>query len=315
MGKSPIKRERKAEKMSHKCRICNESALPVISYGKMPLANAFLTKDQFAGEYFFELAVAHCPACKMFQLVEQPNPEMMFHGDYAFFSGTSKKMAAHFAAKAESHIKSFLNGKNNPFVVELGSNDGIFLKNFAVKSIRHLGIEPSGNVAAEACKNGVNSLVAFFGKDTAEKVRAEYGAADIISAANVMCHIPDLDSVGRGVDALLALDGIFEFEDPYLGAMIEKTSYDQIYDEHVYIFSAQAVANAFARHGLELFHVEPLQTHGGSMRYYLCRKGAHQVRGSVKEQLIWEEKLGLGRADTYKAFAGRCRQNREELVS
>jgi methylation protein EvaC len=300
--------------MPHTCRVCSEKTIPVISYGRMPLANAFLTPDQFKDEYFFELAVAHCPTCKMFQLIDQPDPEKMFHGDYAFFSGTSKKMATHFANKAESHIKNFLQGKIDPFVVELGSNDGIMLKNFADKKIRHLGIEPSANVAEVARKNGVNSLVEFFGEETAKAVRAEYGPADIISAANVMCHIPDLRSVGKGVDALLAADGVFEFEDPYLGSMIEKTSYDQIYDEHVYIFSVESVGNAFAPYGLEVFHVEPLGTHGGSMRYHLCRKGAHAVRESVKKQLQYEEKLGLGKAETYKKFAENCEKNKADLV-
>jgi methylation protein EvaC len=300
--------------MSHTCRVCSEKTIPVISYGKMPLANAFLIPDQYKDEYFFELAVAHCPSCKMFQLIDQPDPEMMFHGDYAFFSGTSKKMAAHFADKAESHIKNFLHGRKDPFVVELGSNDGIMLKNFAAKSIRHLGIEPSANVAEAARKNGVNSLVAFFGEDTAKQIHAEHGPADIISASNVMCHIPDLQSVGKGVDALLAVDGVFEFEDPYLGSMIEKTSYDQIYDEHVYIFSVESVANAFAPYGLEVFHVEPLGTHGGSMRYHLCRKDAHAVQESVKKQRKYEENLGLGKAETYKKFAEKCEKNKADFV-
>lgn len=300
--------------MSHECRVCAAGTVPVISYGKMPLANAFLTPDQFSREYFFELAVAHCPSCKMFQLVEQPDPAMMFHGDYAFFSGTSKKMGDHFSAKAGNHIKNFLTGRKDPFVVELGSNDGIFLKNFAAESIRHLGVEPSANVAEVAVRNGVNSVVAFFGEETAGKIRAEHGAADIISAANVMCHIPDLRSVGKGVDVLLAPDGVFEFEDPYLGAMIEKTSYDQIYDEHVYIFSVESVANAFRPYGLEVFHVEPLETHGGSMRYYFCRKGARPVRESVARQIAHERKIGLDKVETYRDFAEKCEQNKQELV-
>jgi methylation protein EvaC len=288
--------------------------MPVISYGMMPMANAFLTKAQFPKEYFFELAVAHCPSCKMFQLINQPDPKMMFHEEYAFFSGTSKKMAQHFEKKANDHIKNFIKDPKKSFVVELGSNDGIMLKHFAAKGIPHLGIEPSANVAAVAKENGVETLVAFFGEETARKVAKSHGQADIISAANVMCHIPDLASVGRGVDILLKPDGVFEFEDPYLGDVISKTSYDQFYDAHVYIFSVASISATFALFGLEVFHVEPQETHGGSMRYFLCRKGAHKIRDSVAKQRKVEEDLKLGEKDTYEKFAQKCVRNKNDLV-
>ena len=130
-------------------------------------------------------------------------------------------------------------------MVEIGSNDGIMLENFANRGLRHLGIEPSANVAEEAKKYGVNSIVRFFGLETAEYIVSEHGQANALIAANVMCHIPDLNGIAKGADILLKQDGVLVFEDPYLGAMIEKTSYDQIYDEHVFIFSALSVANIF----------------------------------------------------------------------
>lgn len=301
--------------MVNKCRVCSSETKPVISYGKMPLANAFLKPEQFDSEYFFELAVSYCPDCNMFQLVEQPDPAMMFHEEYAFFSGTSKAMGQHFENKAKSHMAEFIKDKDDAFVVELGSNDGIMLKHFADQGIKHLGIEPSGNVAEVARQNGVETIVEFFGEETAQSVAGKYGKADIISAANVMCHIPDLHSVGKGVDILLKDDGVFEFEDPYLGSMIEKTSYDQIYDEHVYIFSVNSVENAFAPYGLEVFHVTPLETHGGSMRYHLCRKGAHEIRESVAAQKKYEQEMGLDTFETYKRFAQQCEQNKKDLVA
>ena len=300
--------------MTNKCRVCLSEMIDVISYGDMPLANAFLLPEQYEAEYFFDLAIAHCPSCKMLQLIDQPDPAMMFHGEYAFFSGTSKAMASHFEEKANHHIDDFIKDTSNAFAVELGSNDGIMLKNYAKKGIKHLGIEPSANVAQVAMDNGVDTIVAFFGEDTAKKVLESHGPADIISASNVMCHIPDLHSVGKGVDALLKADGIFEFEDPYLGSMISKTSYDQIYDEHVYIFSVTSVSNAFASYGLEVFHVEPLETHGGSMRYFLCRTGAHPIRDSVLNQRAIEDEMGLGEVETYKKFAQSCEKNKTDLV-
>ncbi len=298
-----------------KCRINNEPATKIISYGKMPIANGFLQQEVFSKEYFFELAVAFSSKSKMFQLIEQPDPKMMFHENYAFFSSTSTKMAEHFKKMAEHYLNNFIQTPKAAFVVELGSNDGIMLRHFAQSGIKHLGIEPSLNVAEVANQNGVNTISEFFGVEVAHKVEQEYGKADLISAANVMCHIPDLASVAKGVNILLKEKGIFVFEDPYLGDVIQKTSYDQIYDEHVYIFSVQSVINAFASYGLEVFHVEPQITHGGSMRYYLCRHGAYAIRDSVSRQLALETLLGLDKLETYEKFAISCEQNKQQFIS
>ncbi|MGD0466160.1 MAG: class I SAM-dependent methyltransferase [Gammaproteobacteria bacterium] len=297
-----------------KCRITGDKTEKIISFGKMPIANGFLKKEEFSKEYFFELAVIFCSTSKMFQLIKQPDPKMMFHGNYAFFSSTSRSMAQHFEKMVNHYVTNFISNSKDAFVVELGSNDGIMLRHFAKAGINHLGIEPSANVAEVARQNGVNTVSEFFGEAVAINVENKYGKADIISAANVMCHIPDLNSVGKGVDILLKDKGIFVFEDPYLGDVIQKTAYDQIYDEHVYIFSVQSVSNTFALHGLRVFHVEPQKTHGGSMRYYLCRNGAYAVRDSVKKQLELEFNLGLDKIDTYMQFAKNCEKNKQDFL-
>src|SRR4029077_2780494 len=178
-----------------------------------------------------------CPHCGMFQLIEQPAAENMFHGHYAFFASTSTAMQRHFETYARWVIDRFLPGRNDPFVVELGSNDGIMLRHFKAVGIRHLGIEPSANVADVARTQGISTISAFFDRKLADDIAAEHGSADAILAANVMCHIPDLPGVAAGVQRLLKPSGVFIFEDPYLGDMIAKTSYDQIYDEHVFMFS------------------------------------------------------------------------------
>ncbi len=296
-----------------KCRICQHEITPFMTYGPMPIANGFLTPEMFKDEYFFDLNPAFCEQCYSFQIENQPDPEIMFHDHYAFFSRTSKQMQVHFKSYADWVYEQHLS-KDDPFVVEIGSNDGIMLENFAKKNIRHLGVEPSENVANEALKHGVKSIIRFFGADTAVDVVKEYGQADALIAANVMCHIPDLNDIAQGVDILLTKTGVLIFEDPYLGSMIEKVSYDQIYDEHVFLFSALSIANIFSPYGFELTDVLPQQTHGGSMRYVLARKGSRMVTSKVAEIIAAERAAGLHLPETYFQFSKNCEASRERLV-
>jgi methylation protein EvaC len=180
--------------------------------------------------------------------------------------------------------------------------------------LRHLGVEPSTNVAEVARNRGINTLSAFFDRELADAIVAERGRADAVLAANVMCHIPDLSSVAAGVQRLLKPDGVFIFEDPYLGDMIAKTSYDQIYDEHVFIFSANSVRRAFAPFELELVDVVPQLTHGGSMRYTLAPKGSRRPSQKVDEQLAKETALGFDRPETYLQFKTKCENSRAALM-
>jgi methylation protein EvaC len=296
------------------CRACGTSVEAFMSFGKQPIANRFIAKEEIGSEYFFQMDVGVCPKCSLFQLIQQPDPDMMFHENYAFFSQTSKGMQVHFEAYA-SFVKQNYLGADDPFVVEIGSNDGIMLRHFMRDGIRHLGIEPSGNVAEKAREAGVDTLSAFFGGELADRIVGERGQADAILAANVMCHIPDLRGVVQGAAKLLKPSGVLIFEDPYLGDVLEKTSYDQIYDEHVFLFSALSVSNTFAPHGLELIDCIPQPTHGGSMRYVLARRGQRPVSAAVVERLKWEEGRGLTRPETFTAFARACERSRDDLVA
>ena len=285
-----------------------------MSFGRMPIANGFLKPDETNNEYFFELEPAFCSVCGMFQLVEQPRPGKMFHEQYAFYSSTSRYMEAHFESFADAVMTGVLSGCDNPFVVELGSNDGIMLRHFQKRGLRHLGVEPSANVAAVARSQGIATVSSFFDRKVADEIAAEHGEADAILAANVMCHIPDLAGVAAGVQRLLTPEGVFIFEDPYLGDMIAKTSYDQIYDEHVFMFAAGSVRRAFTPFELELIDVMPQVTHGGSMRYTLARKGSRQVSKRVADQLAKESALGLDRMETYLRFKANCEGSRRALI-
>jgi methylation protein EvaC len=299
--------------MKH-CLVCQNPIDPFIDFGPMPIANGFLTKEQFKDEYFFQMRTAYCPKCHMVQLVDQPERERMFHENYAFFSGTSKRMGEHFKSFAERALEDFISDKD-PFVVEMGSNDGIMLQNFAARGIRHLGIEPSANVAKVAQERGIRTICRFFDEQAARDVVAENGNADAFLAANVTCHIPYIHSIAAGARILLKPRGVMMFEDPYLGDVIEKTSYDQIYDEHVFVFSLHSVSAAFGLHGLEVIDVESQSTHGGSMRYVLSHAGARPISPRVAALRAREEALGLTRRETFDRFRVNCERSRDELKS
>lgn len=276
-----------------------------MSFGKMPIANGFLTEKEFQNEYFFELKTAVCPECHMFQLVDQPEDTQLFHDHYAYFASASSTMREHFRLLAERVMADELKG-DNPFVVEVGSNDGIMLRNFMKAGVRHLGVEPSANVAQAAIDEGMNVKVSYFNKETAEEIIAEQGKADAILGGNVIGHIPYFHSVASGIKTLLKDDGVFIFENAYLGSVISRGSYDQIYDEHVFTFSCLSVQNAFARHGMELVDAEQLEVHGGSMRYTVTHKGARPVSGRLTKQIAWEKELGLDGHEVYQKFRENC---------
>ena len=299
---------------ANKCLLCDRGIEPFISFGRMPIANGFLDKTDFGGEFFFELKAAYCPACEMTQLGELVDEAKLFHGAYPFYSSTSRRMAAHFKTLSEWLRARYLTVAD-PFVVEIGSNDGIMLKHFAAAGIRHLGIEPSANVADVARAAGLNVIGRFFDADLAHAIVAQHGQADVFTGANVMCHIPYLHSVAEGIRILLKPRGVLVFEDPYLGDIIEKTSYDQIYEEHVFYFSAGSVAKLFAQHGLELIDVLPQDVHGGSMRYVLAPRGSWPVSPAVEALRAREQALGLHRPETYDRFRRAVETSRDELMT
>lgn len=284
-----------------------------MSFGKMPIANNFLLPKDFKKEYFFNLEVAFCPKCTMFQLMELVKREKMFHENYAFYSSTSKRMAEHFEKFAHLIQNKYLINKKNPFVVEIGSNDGIMLKHFAKKKIKHLGIEPSRNVAQVAIKDGINTIVEFFDQKLAEKIVKKHGQADVFFGANVMCHIPYFHSIVAGIKKLVKPDGIVVFEEPYLGDVIQKTSYDQIYDEHCFLFSVSSINYIFDQYDMEIFDIAPQEVHGGSMRYFIAHKDARKISSNVQKQINYECRLGLHLTETYQKFKKNCENSRDKL--
>lgn len=280
----------------------------------MPIANGFLAPEQIPQEYFFELRVGFCDRCKMVQLTEQVDREKMFHEHYAFFSSTSARMAVHFQQLAKAVTADCLQS-SDPFVVEIGSNDGIMLQHFAGVGIRHLGIEPSRNVAQVAIDKGLHTVCRFFDEALARDIVAEHGQADVFLGANVMCHIPYLRSVAEGIRLLLKPQGVLIFEDPYLGDIVEKTSYDQIYDEHAFYFSVASISYLFEQHGLEVVDIAAQNVHGGSMRYVIAHQGTRPVSARVVAQRKKEEAWGLQRPETFERLLDNIERSRDTLMT
>ena len=297
-----------------KCLVCNNHFNPFVDFGDMPIANAFSLKEELFNEYTFAMKVGFCENCNMVQLVEQPEREKMFHENYAFFSSTSNYMINHFNDFASSVIS--LQGLNeNSFVLEVGCNDGIMLQSFLSNKIPCLGIEPSQNVANVAIEKGIEVITEFFDQPLAQHISKMYQKADAILSANVMCHIPYIHSIYDGVKFLLKDDGVFIFEDPYLGEIIEKTSFDQIYDEHVFLFSALSISYIANAHDLELVDVEPQITHGGSMRYTIAHKGLKEVSQNVNRLIEQEKSIGLDNQHAYMNFTKSVDKIKDDLIS
>ena len=287
-----------------KCKVTGKKIDPFMSFGRMPIANGFLNKDKFNEEFFFEMEVGFSDDLSLFQLNDHPKPTMMFNENYPFFTGSSQQMKLHFKNYANWIKKYHPNTIKN--IIEIGSNDGTFLKNFNSNDYNTLGFEPSNNVAERASKDGVNTINEFFNKNSVINQKNFINNTDLICAANVICHVPDLNDLIQAVSLMLNKSGLFVFEEPYLGSMFEKISYDQIYDEHIFIFSVTSINKIFKLFDMELVDVFPQTTHGGSMRYITGRKNIHKISDNVNTLLEKEKLKNLDNISSCKKFKNNC---------
>jgi methylation protein EvaC len=259
-----------------KCRISKKEAKVFLDFGRMPLANGFIKKNQIKNEYFYSLKVAFSKNLSLLQLASNPPPNKMFNKKYPFYTSSSNHMKHHFNKFAKFIKKKYLN--KNSLIIELGSNDGTFLSNFNKKN--SFGFEPSKSVHDVAKKKGIKSLNKFFNLKNTEILKKNYKNFDLIIGSNVFCHIPNQIELLKTIDKLLSEKGTIILEEPYLGSMYKKVSYDQIYDEHIYMFSLSSIEKIYKLKNFELIDAIPQNTHGGSMRYILKRKG--QVKKSKR---------------------------------
>ncbi|MBE7497017.1 MAG: methyltransferase domain-containing protein [Verrucomicrobiaceae bacterium] len=300
---------------AHRCRSCGSTrSLPVIDLGLQPLANNLLRPEDLGKpEPRFPLAVFVCADCWLMQITDTVPPVDLF-SDYIYFSSFSDAMLKHAKVAVEKHVTEKKLGKDS-FVIEIASNDGYLLKNFVQAGVPCLGFEPAANIAEVARENGVETHCEFFGKETASALRNQKGRADLILGNNVFAHAPDTNDFVGGVAELLKPDGWVVFEFPYGVEMIEKVEFDTIYHEHVYYFTLTPLIPLFARHGMDIFHVERLPIHGGSLRLYACQKGAEAVRPTVKETLDTEQNLGVTGAAYYQRFSDQAAKVRSDLIA
>ena len=295
------------------CKITKKKIKPFMSFGKMPIANGFLKKSHFKKEYFFNMEVGFSKEMSLFQLNNHPAPKQMFNKNYPFFTSSSKGMVNHFKSYANWVKKKYQ--KNLKNLVEIGSNDGTFLKNFKNKGINLVGFEPSKNVCEISRKNGIKTMNKFFNYKNVKNLKNLKNKVNIITAANAICHVPDLISLIKGIDFLLDKKGLFIFEEPYLGAMYEKNSYDQIYDEHIFMFSASSIKKVFNKYGFELIDAIPQKTHGGSMRYVVGRVNSFKVSKNVSKILRNEKNKNIDSIKGCKIFKKNCEISKKKLLT
>jgi SAM-dependent methyltransferase len=297
------------------CRSCaSVRSHRVIDLGLQPLANNLLRPEDLGKpEPRFPLTVFVCTDCWLMQITETVPPVDLF-SDYIYFSSFSDAMLKHAAAAVEKHITEKKLGKDS-FVIEIASNDGYLLKNFVQADVPCLGIEPAANIAQVAREDGVETHCAFFGQSTATALRDQKGCADLILGNNVFAHAPNTNDFVAGVSELLKPDGWVVFEFPYGVEMIDKVEFDTIYHEHVFYFTLTPLIPLFARHDMDIFHVERLPIHGGSLRLYACKKGAETIRATVKQTLEVEKGIGVTSPAYYERFSDQASRVKTELIA
>lgn len=299
-----------------RCRFCGTGLQYIfVDLGMSPLCESYLTADQLNQmEPFYPLHVYVCEKCFLVQLEEYVSPDHIFR-DYAYFSSYSDSWLAHAKAYTDLVTQRF-NLNEHSHVVELASNDGYLLQYFAEKGIPVLGIEPAANVAAVALDKGISSVVEFFNQQLARELASKGKRADLIIGNNVLAQVPDINDFVGGIKILLKPSGVVTIEFPHLMRLIEGNQLDTIYHEHFSYFSLIAVQAIFAAHGLTIFDVEELPTHGGSLRIYACH--AEDTSKSVSQRVMelqdTEETKGYNNLEVYSAFAEKAKETKRNIL-
>ncbi len=301
--------------MSFSCSFCKAPLKHTFAdLGTTPLANRYLTREMLGQpEPSYPLHARICDRCLLVQVEPAVSAEDLF-GEYAYFSSYSTSWLEHARRFSEEAIRRFRLGPASR-VVEIASNDGYLLRNFVTAGIPCLGIEPARNIAESAIKSGVPTVAEFFGRETAKKVLAQRGAANLMVANNVLAHVPDINDFVGGFAVLLASGGVASIEVPHILQLIEQTQFDTIYHEHYSYFSFYTLEKIFAAHGLHIFDVAELPTHGGSLRVWVCYAGAHAPTSAVERLRQKEMTAGLSKLEGYQGFDAKVKSVCREFTN
>jgi len=275
-----------------KCRICETDCKLFLDLGRQPIANHFLSREEFDDESFYNLEVYFCPECLAVQIGECPDSSDVFNDNYSFFTGTSARMREHFAGLATLIKERYLPA--NGCIMEIGSNDGTFLGHF--RDNVHLGFDPSGSVNEVAKSKGLR-VFPFPFESFGEGIMGAWPKTDVFVSANSFAHIPDRGGVLRNIKRMLAPDGVWIDEEPYLGNIISRLAYDQFYNEHIFYTSIASMRNVLRMHDLDILDFEFIWSHGGSIRYFVGHRGppALKVEAAIKGE-------GLGTFEVFDHF-------------
>jgi len=293
----------------------SELRVTFVDLGMSPMCESYVPAEKLNHmEPFYPLHVYVCERCFLVQLQEYVSPEDIFT-EYAYFSSYADSWVEHMRRYADMIVQRLALTRDS-LVVEVASNDGYLLQHFVRNGIPVLGIEPAANVAKVALERGIPTLVKFFGEATARELVAQGKQADLICGANVLAQVPKLGDFVNGLEILLKPGGVITIEFPHLLRLMAETQFDTIYHEHFYYFSLISAEAVFSSHGLKIFDVETLPTHGGSLRVYACRAGdsAKNVSENVQQLRREEEAAGLHRIESYANFAEQVKETKRKLL-
>lgn len=301
-----------------KCRFCNNELTHVfVDLGFAPPSNSFLTKEELKnGETYYPLKVFVCEKCKLVQLDEFKKATDIFSDEYVYFSSMSSSWLKH----SENYVNQMMQDygiNQNSLVIEVASNDGYLLQYFKEKKVHVFGIEPTASTAKVSREKGIETIGEFFGEQLALKLANENKKADLLLGNNVLAHVPDIIDFVKGIKILLKNDGIVTMEFPHLLQLVQNNQFDTIYHEHFSYLSFTTVFELFKKNGLELFHVEELSTHGGSIRIFgkHANDSSKKIRDSVDKMLQKELTTGLHSLEYYKGFQEKVEQVKLNVLS
>jgi methylation protein EvaC len=298
------------------CRLCDSRRLVrFLDFGDVPLAGGFLRAEEIPSERVYPLGIEFCEACTLVQVSDVIPKEVLFK-NYFYFSSAIRTLVEHFDAFAAELVERFALTPGS-LVVELGCNDGVFLRPLGARGMRCVGVDPATNVVETIHESGIVVVNDFFGVTVAQRIYTVHGAADVIVSSFSFAHIDDMADVMTGIKTLLKPEGLFVFEVYYLGIVLDELQYDMMYHEHMSYYSLASLTKFLARFGMEIFDVRRLPLRAGTIRYYARNIGNRREPASsgVTELETYEQVRGFDTVQTYLAYADRVTKTREDLMT